>query len=109
MITPQEARQLSNENYWNKLTNFCKTGLERAIKDGRTNIILNYRNKFTPMLNDMKILQRIGYNAEPMEYSMQEVFTDDGGWDVVDTGEKYYIMHEMTKPKAIITKLYISW
>lgn len=109
MITPQEARQLSNESYWNKLTSFCKTGLEKAIKDGRTNITLNYRNKFTFMLSDMKILQRIGYDAEPLEYHMMEVFTDDGGWDVVDTGEKYYVMDVLTRPKKIISKLYISW
>lgn len=109
MITPQEARQLSNENYWNKLTNFCKTGLEKAIKDGRTDIILDYRNKFTFMLSDLKILQRIGYDAEPLEYHMMEVFTDDDGWDVVDTGEKYYVMDVLTRPKKILSKLYISW
>ena len=68
MITPQEARQLSNENAWKKLSIHCKKGIQWAIDNGLTKVKINYNNRYYEYFyRDIRILVSIGFSLEILD------------------------------------------
>ena len=73
MITPELARAKSNENAWNKLSSYCKKGMQWAIDKGLTQVKLNYNNrKYEYFHSDIRILRSIGFSLEILDETFNE-------------------------------------
>lgn len=68
MITPELARSQSNENAWNRLSVYCKRGMQWAIDKGLTQVRLHYNNRhYEYFYSDIKILRSIGFSLEILD------------------------------------------